>query len=88
VSSSVGPRRPFGKDGHFFDYDYDSDDDWEEEEQVKTTLFMQLGFYRESSNRQKVLLNTDLLKIRHCGMNDGISASCENVSSATLKSCR
>ncbi len=24
----------------------------------------------------------------HCGMNDGISASCENVSSATLKSCR
>ena len=34
VSSSVGPRRPFGKDSHFFDYDYDSDDDWEEEEQV------------------------------------------------------
>jgi len=23
-----------------------------------------------------------------CGMNNGISASCENVSSATLKSCR
>jgi hypothetical protein len=34
----VGPRRPFGKDAHFFDYDYDSDDDWEEEEQVRTQI--------------------------------------------------
>lgn len=32
-SPLVGPRHPFGKDQHFFDYDYDSDEDWEEEEQ-------------------------------------------------------
>ncbi len=34
TSAVVGPRRPLGRDNHYFDYDYDSDDDWEEEEQV------------------------------------------------------
>ncbi|KAK2711707.1 hypothetical protein QYM36_012725, partial [Artemia franciscana] len=31
-SSVVGPRRPLGKDEHYFDYEVDSDDEWEEEE--------------------------------------------------------
>ena len=32
-SKVVGPRRPFAKDCHYFEYEYDSDDDWEEEEE-------------------------------------------------------
>ncbi|GAB0092890.1 hypothetical protein DMENIID0001_079400 [Sergentomyia squamirostris] len=31
-SSTLGPRKPFGRDQKLFDYDVDSDDEWEEEE--------------------------------------------------------